>query len=461
MLFVDREEELSVLEDAYSSGRPELVIVYGRRRMGKTYLLARFARGRRWVYLVVNYAERRAALEDLARQLSYQVELPYTPRVESFTDLYRVLGGLGVRLVVIDEFQRLHGTGGVTELQSSWDGFLGGRGLMLVLSGSSVGMMERIGLSQESPLYGRATRILRVGPMWYRAARMFTPRYGEEDRVRVYAVFGGVPGYLARLDDSLELRENLYRLVFGPGAPLREEPLMLLSMELREPSRYMRILEAIAGGATRLGEIAGKAGVPASELGKYLGVLERELGLVERRYPLGEEGRRGRARYYLADPFTRFWFSQVFPRWNMLERGLHRRALEEAWGEIDLYASHAFEEVALEHFALLARLGRVDASRIGRWWRRDVELDLVALSSDGGTLYVGEVKWTRRPVGRSVLYRLASRAESLPWRPRRTVYVLYSRSGFTFQGGEDVMLFSLSDVASLFEEHRPLVEGRG
>ncbi len=456
MIFVDREDELRVLEEAYERGG-ELVVVYGRRRVGKTFLLAFFSRGKDALYLVVNYSEAELALRDLARQFAEQAKLPFTPAFRSFSELYRAIAGSKFRLVIIDEFQRLHGTGGVTELQASWDRLKGWRDKVLILSGSAVGMMERIGLSPESPLYGRATRVLKLTGFDYRCARAFLRRYGEEDKVRAYAIFGGTPDYLARLDDRASLLENVRRLVLGRGAPLREEPVMLLSMELREPSRYLRILEAVAQGATKLGEIADYAGLGSGEASKYLRVLEKELGLLDRRYPVLER-RRGRARYYLADNFFRFWFRFVFPYTHLLELGLEDKVLEVVKRELDAYASATFEEIALQHFALLAKEGLVSFTDIGRWWRGDIEIDGVAIDRQSKTAYFIEVKWSSKPVSRRELYRLASKAEEFPWRREREIYVLYSRAGFTFEGDEDVMLFSLRDLERDFEEFKPRVE---
>jgi len=198
-IFIDRGKELKVLEEAYNSGRKELIIIYGRRRIGKTFLISFFLRRRKGIYLTVNFEERDSALRDLVRQLQEQVKLPYQPRIDSFTDLYKLLITVKANLIVIDEFQRLHGTGGVTELQSFWDRLSFEKNIMVVLSGSSVGMMEKIGLSYESPLYGRATKILKMEDLDYGSARLFIKGYSEEDKVRTYAVFGGTPGYLARL----------------------------------------------------------------------------------------------------------------------------------------------------------------------------------------------------------------------------------------------------------------------
>jgi AAA+ ATPase superfamily predicted ATPase len=459
MLFIDREEELRVLEEACESGEGQMVLIYGRRRIGKTYLISRFLRERGGVYLCVNHEERELALRDLTEQLFTQVKLPYTPRVSSFRELFELLEAAGARVVVVDEFQRLLKAGGLTELQHAWDQKLSRSGILLVLSGSAVGVAERVGLSHASPLFGRVTRVLKVGELGYRAVRAFLPGYAEEDKVRVYGVFGGVPGYLALLNPRLPLGENIARLALAPGAPLREEPVILLKLELRSPSRYVEILRAIAGGATQFGEIADKSGVKATELPKYLRVLEEDLGIVERRYPLLSEGSRGRAKYYVRDSFTRFWFRFVYPNRVLLELGLYSEVASRLPEALERQASEAFEEVARQHFALLAKSGRVSFTRIGRWWSGDVEIDLVAIDERRGAAYFIEVKWTRQPVGKEVLRRLERKAEEFPWRreDRREVYVLYSRSGFTFEPEEGVLLFSLPDVQRDFEQERPLV----
>ena len=270
-----------------------------------------------------------------------------------------------VNLIVIDEFQRLHGTGGVTELQSFWDKLPSKKNILMILSGSSVGMMERIGLSYESPLYGRATRILKIEDLDYSSMRAFIKRYSEEDKIRTYAVFGGTPGYLAQIDDVKTIKENIRDLVLKPGAPLREEPYFLLSTEIREPSRYIQILLALASGATKLGEIADKSGVKINEVGKYIRVLESELDLIERRYSLLEEGKRGKARYYLKNNFFKFWYSLVFPYMRLIELGQYNQVIELLWTKIDYYTSKVFEQVAFQHFTLLANKGEVSFTRIG------------------------------------------------------------------------------------------------
>ena len=330
---------------------------------------------------------------------------------------------------------------------------------MLVLAGSSVGMMEKIGLSYESPLYGRSTRILKIRELDYASTRAFTARYREDDKIRAYAIFGGTPGYLALIDDNKSLLENVEELVLKPGAPLKEEPRVLLSMELREPSRYLQVLKAIADGATKLGEIADKASLKTSEVVKYVKILEKDLDLVERRYPLLEEGRRGKARYYLKDNFFKFWFSMIFPNSGLLELGLYKEVSKHIRSNIDSYTSHVFEQVALQHFTSLAKKGKISITKIGKWWRKDTEIDFLAIDAKTNTAYFAEVKWSEKPVDKKTLYTLISKSEKFPWKKntRKNVYIIYSKSGFTFTE-EDVHLYSLQNLKKDFDKIQPTIK---
>lgn len=454
MKFVNREEELKVLEEACRSGRAELIIIYGRRRMGKTTLLSVFAKPKNSVYLIVNFNERESALMDLTAQFLSQVKLPYTPLIRSFSDLYMLFNQIDASIIIIDEFQRLHDTGGVTELQHIWDQYLSKGCKIIILCGSAVGMMERIGLSYESPLYGRATRILKIKELDYGSARNFMEKYSEEDKVRTYAVFGGTPGYLTLIDDRKSLFQNIKNLILNRGAVLRKEPLILLSMELREPTRYIQVLEVIAQGATKLGEIASKTGFKTSDIAKYIRILEKELDLIERKYPILEERKRGRARYYLKNNFFKFWFNYIFPYINLLEFGLQSRVMNIVRKNLDIYTSKIFEDIALQHFIGLSRKGYFKFTRIGKWWWRDIEIDIVAIDEKRLNTYFIEVKWTDKPIDKRELYKLISKAEEFPWKKgkRRETYIMYSRKGYTFESEENTYLYTLENIQQYFDK---------
>jgi len=455
--FLDRRPELSVLEEACGTRRPELVILYGRRRIGKTALVRELSNHVRLIYFIVNYEDREKAIEDLTLQLTRQVKLPFKPKFENFSDLYAALPKLwdGKVVVAIDEFQRLHGTGGVTELQAAWDSGVLGRGISLILLGSSVGMIERLGMSYEGPLYGRATKILKLGPLSFKDSREFMARLDEEDKVRAYGIFGGVPAYLSLLNSEASIRENLLTLVLAPGAPLKEEPMNLVSTETREPSRYIQVLEAVADGASTLGEIADRSRIPHTEISKYVRVLEKELDLVQREYPLLEE-RRGRARYRLKDAFARFWFRFIRPQLSLLELGQERQVLRDVIDRLDEHVAPTFEAVAMEHMLVLRNEGRLAFGKLGKWWSKDAEIDVVAIDEKESTAYFAEAKWAGKPVGVDVLRNLRAKAGSFPWRKesRKNMFLIYSRSGFKFPREEDVFLFSLHDIARDVERAR-------
>jgi len=454
IIFINREEELKILKDLYSSGRGGLVLIYGRRRIGKTYLINFFTRKLKSIYLIVNYEDRESALNDLKRQFIMQTNFSYKPSINSFSDLYRLFPISKARVVIIDEFQRLWKTGGITELQSVWDRELLRSNIILILSGSAVGMIERIGLSYEAPLYGRASKIIKLNEFDYRGARIFVKNFSSVDKVRCYSIFGGVPGYLSLIDDSISLMENIEKLVLKTGAPFREEPYNLLAMELREPSRYMRILEVMSEGATKLGEIADKAGIKIYEVGKYLRVLQKELGLVEKRYPIMER-KKVKSRYFINDNFFRFWFRFIRPNMNLIELGLYDRVLDEIKGKIDEHASIAFEKIALQHMIMLAKKNKINFNKIGKWWKGDVEIDIIAVDEKLKSVYFVEVKWTKKPITKKVLYSLISKSNEFKWgkNERKNMYILYSRAGFNFEE-EEAMLFSLEDIEKDFDKEK-------
>ncbi len=460
-LFIDRERELEVLEQAYRSPRPELVIVYGRRRVGKTYLVKRFLRGKEGIYLVVQYADRDLCLRDLSKQVSEYVgaSLSFEWLRDLLIFVVRWLGSRCSRpLVVIDEFQRLVGTGLLAELQSLWDSYSLGNA-MLILLGSGVGVVQKLVLSYESPLYGRATHVLRLEPFGYREARIFMKKWSAEDRVRGYAVFGGTPAYLALIDDNLGLLENIEKLVLSPGARLLEEPLNLVSVETREPDRYLAILEAIACGAHRPFEIASRTGIAMDSLRKYLRVLEQGLALVVRSYPLGMELKPRYVRYEIADNFFHFWFAEIYPRRRMIELGMHREVLSKIARNLDNYAARVWERIAFEHMALLSRVGKVRATSMGRWWWRGTEIDLVVLDEDSSTTYFVECVWgcaTRRD-----LINLIEKARAFPWRKgsRKEIFVIYAKEVDGLEEREnEVLVYTLDRVEKDFDAYTPRIE---
>jgi len=440
-LFVDRREELSWLSERWGSGRAELLLVYGRRRVGKTRLIrewmSRAGVAGRVVYFVAEEEPEQAALERLSRLLAEQLgdellaERPFTSWRQVL--LYLAQRARGERLgLVLDEFQYLveASPGLPSALQAAWDTRLRDTGAFLVLMGSLVSFTEGL-LGGRSPLYGRFTGVLRLGPLSPLSVGCFAPGWDPRDWVRLYGVFGGVPGYLSELDPVRGLWENVGALLLRPNARFLDEAKYLLREELREVHRYFAVLEAVAGGATGYGEIAQRSGVPGESLSKYLRVLE-DMGLLERRRPvLG----RGRARYRVADPFLRFWFRYIPRHRAAIELGLTERVLEAVHRDFEQsLAPMAWEEASAAMLAEAARRGELGLTptRMGPWWHRGIEIDLVAVDEtvEPPRLALLEAKWSRLDCrgARRELDRLRAKAQHLPLRERGdTLHVLAVR----------------------------------
>jgi len=441
-VFVDRERELERLRAAWESGRAELLIVYGRRRVGKTTLLRHFLADRPHTYWVATMTAdellRRSFTEALWRTAHPDGSAPGF----TYDDWVAALGSLadqaqsGRHAVVIDEYPYLAGAqpGVSSILQKVWDEQLQHTRFMLVLCGSSIGMMEREALEYRAPLYGRRTGQLRLGPLPVRAAAALLPRYEATDAITAYGVLGGIPAYLRLFDDRVRLTENIERHILDPDGYLHSEPEFLLREELREPRNYFGILQAIAGGRTRLNEIAQITGLERTAASRYLATL-RDLRLVERRVPITEtqpeKSRKGI--YRLSDPFLRFWFRFVGPCRSVLESGVTGPAARQVAEALPQFTGPAFEDLCRAWVAERAAAGAlpVAVERIGSWWARDREVDIVAVGGDA--ILIGECKWSARPVGVSVLDELERAAEPLvaQFPNRRVVYALFARTGFS------------------------------
>ncbi len=468
--FIDREQELTALEQRWTTKQAELLIVYGRRRVGKTELLLRFARhsAKRYLYFLATQGTQAEQLRQLSEILRQTFQDPLL-RTLTFSDWNTVFTYLGQQarqkrlLVILDEFPYLcEATPELPSIiQRFWD--LEGQHsrLFLVLCGSQLGFMERKVLGERSPLYGRRTGQLRLQPLDFRAASQFFPGYEPRERLLAYGMLGGMPAYLRRFSPALSLKANLLRELLNVQGYLYEEPRFLLRMELRDVRVYASMLGAIASGCTRLNEIAQRVGVPVHTASKYLSVLQ-ELALIVREVPFTARApqRSKRGRYRILDPFLRFWYRFVYPHASLIEAGQGRLVYERFIApQLDTYMGSIFEEVVrtyLERYAA-RELGLPPVVRTGRIWSGDFDVDLVAEHVDGSWT-IGECKWARRPVGVRVLTVLLQRHKRLGQMirlPKRIRYLVASGGGFSpgllRQQRDEVLLLSLNELLSASE----------
>lgn len=442
----------------------------GRRRVGKTELLRRFAGEKRHIFLVADQAPPAVHLGEFSRRTWALVhgEAPENFSFPSWDAVLRFVGQTAAAeplLVILDEVPYLvEGDKSLLSvLQRLWDETLRHTRLKLVLCGLLVSFMERELLGHKSPLFGRRTGQYQLEPMTFRQTAGFFPAREAAWRIGAYAVVGGMPAYLSLFVGEDDLESGLVHHVLRKGGVLFDEPRFVLIQELREPAYYFALLAAIATGKTRLNEITQAAHLPdRGAASRYLDIL-RAMGLVEREVPATEPApeRSRRGTYRLKDNFLRFWFRFVYPYRTELETAGPELVLERfIRPRLNEFVGQAFEEIARQHLRELARQGNLPflPSRIGRWWNRTTEIDVVALNPEDGQLLVGEAKWWAAPVGLNVLAELEQKARDLIahssglWkRPPAVHYALFSRSGFTPElqeraCKERVLLVGLGDL---------------
>jgi len=447
MKFVDRETELRWLDQGWSARAPQLLIVYGKRRVGKTELLKQFIRNKPSVYFLADRRPEQEQLKEVATRLGTHFDDAFIGRkgfddwLEAFEYLKAKLPGRRTRgahrlVLVIDEYPYLVENNLATSslFQKGWDEVLRSLPICLILCGSSMAMMERETLAQRAPLYGRRTGDLRVRPLDYSGVRQFFPkRWSFEKSVEVYALLGGMPGYLRQFDVNASLEDNARNQVLTPGTFLFREVDFLLKEELREPRNYMVILRAIGQGKRKFGEIINDTGLAKNVLHKYLHVLE-ELQLIARDVPVTEKApqQSKRSLYSLQDPFVAFWFECVYPFVSDLELRETAAALHRFRQILPHVLGQAYERISRE----LIRGGKVlpfPLNRVGRWWDNQDEIDIVGINEEANAILFGEVKWSPKPIGTNILDALRAKAARVQWgrKGRREAFALFGRKGFT------------------------------
>lgn len=439
MKFIDRERELNNLKAWWASKDAQLIVIYGRRRIGKTELIKRFIKDKPHIYFIAQQISEAENLKTLGKIVGEYFDdmILKEKGFDNWSTFFEYLKKhVKERLIIaIDEFPYLaESNKGISSVfQAGWDEHLKELPIFLILCGSSMAMMEREVLSFKAPLYGRRTGQLRLKPFSFFEASEFFSGLSFEDRLLYYSVLGGNPSYLSRVNPKKSWEENIVSLILSPASPLYSEVEFLLHEELREPRNYFSILKAIALNKTRISEIVNETGFDKSILHKYLFVLE-DLQLIQKEYPVTEKNplKSKKGLYRLQDQYFKFWFRYVLPNKSRLEEGREDLVLEIIRNDITSLVAENYEQVARE---ILSRdqTKIFSFDRLGRWWDRNEEIDLVALNEKEKKILLGEVKWSNKPVGLNILEELKRKSSQIDWErsKRKEYYCLFSKSGFT------------------------------
>lgn len=463
-MFIDRKEELSLLEKIYRSGKAELFVLYGRRRVGKTELLRTFCAEKPHLFFVATLSSDREQLTSFSQHIwrFTHRDAPEGFSFPSWEAAFQALADLpGRPIVILDEFTYLiqENKSIPSILQKVWDERLGRSQICLILCGSYIGLMESEVLGYRAALYGRRTGSYLLSPLEIDQAVLFFPHYSDLEKIEAWSILGGQPYYLQCFSDQQDIFTNIRCQILDQKGVLYHEPYLLLMEELREPRSYFAVLRAIAEGRTRMSEITQAANFSSpTATSRYLDIL-REMRIVDRIVPISETQpeKSKKGIYQITDPFLRFYFRFVHPNKGSLDLGLTEAVLNQ---KVTPYFNHfvasRFEDAAREYVTRLARRGSFPiVDRIGKWWDREVEIDLVAISSQERKLWIGECKWSEKAVGTNVYADLRQKSQSLLslGLADSVQYILFSKSGFTealqnLAQEEEILLVDASQVIS-------------
>ena len=446
-MFIGRSRELNKLNALYNSNQFEFAVFYGRRRVGKTMLINEFIERKKAVYYMAVEGTKKENLTGLSKAF-LQDSLAPLSQFGDYEDLLAYIDQLALTgeryIIAIDEFPYLAASYPVISslLQKHIDHCWKSSNLFLILCGSSMSFMEEQVLGYKSPLYGRRTAQFKIHPFTFFEARQMLTAFTSEEQAVLYGVTGGIPEYLSRINPSISLDKNLIELFFDESGRLFEEPVNLLKQELREPATYHSIISAIAGGASRLNEIAGKTGLETSGCSNQIASLIA-LGLIRKETPVTEPATSRKTIYRLEDSMFLFWYRFVRPNISGITRGIGETIYYQmVTPNISDFMGHIFEDICIQylyHPQIYATLPFLPGS-IGKWWgnnpvaKRQEEIDIMAVQDDQALL--GECKWRNADINMEILRQLLERGNLFHY--AKQYYMLFSKWGFRKDGTEYV-----------------------
>lgn len=461
-MFHCRDKELRDLNKRYNKNAFECIVVYGRRRVGKTALINEFCKGKPTIFFSALNASSQENLEALSKAI-YEKDHPgadTAPVYPSFDAAFSEITRMAEeeRLVfVIDEYPYLAKANKSisSRLQHIIDHTWKNGKLFLILCGSSMSFMEYQVLGYESPLYGRRTGQFKIQALTYKELTAFNPTLTPEQQAFIYGITGGIPHYINKLDVENDVDEALKENLFNTSSYLFEEPENLLKQELREPAIYNSVITAIAGGASRSNEIATKVGIESPICAKYLKVL-LDLGILIKETPVTEKPGK-KTVYAIGDNFFRFWYRFVPQNTSAISAGrierIYDAVIKKYYSD---YMGLIFEQMCREYLFQYAEDVPVVLSDIGQWWgtdpkaKKEVQIDIVGTPTEGNEYIIGSCKYRNTPVGVDELELLKHYAEVFG-KGEKYHYYIFSKVGFTqglqeLAGKGEVKLVTLEDM---------------
>lgn len=449
MKFLGREKEILGLEKEYARDGG-FVVIYGRRRIGKTTLIKQFIKSKTAFYFLATKEVESQSMKRFAGVIARTTgnSVMQKAAFSDWLDLFQAVADYKPnekKVLVIDEFPYLVKVNDSfpSILQNAWDEILKDSNVMLILCGSLISMMKKHALSYESPLYGRRTAQMRIAPLPFTTVYE-NQKLSFEEAAEQYSITGGVPKYMEFFSDGQPLYEQIKENVLSKNGFLYEEPNFLLTDEVQVPTNYFSIIKVIADGNHKLGTIAGILGLETSALTPYLKTLS-ELGFIEKQVPVTEKNaeKTRKGLYFISDNFLRFWFRYVYPYKGELELDNTQISLDELDKDFkEKFVAFAYEDICKEIFARLCSDKAIDftPSKIGSYWLNDksgnTQIDVMAVDTVNKRLFAGECKYHNQPIDADVYFELVKKVDNSSeiksaFKGYTVIYGVFSKSGFT------------------------------
>lgn len=436
--FINRTEELELLNERYKRKKFEFLVIYGRRRIGKTELIKQFVKDKAHIYFLCDKGGTARNIFRFKRKIAEFLNEPIlaTDELEEiFEYLTQKIQKTNDKLIIVfDEFSYLVEKDPAVPsfFQVIIDEILSKTNIMLILCGSSISMMEKGVLSYKSPLYGRKTAHIKLSQINFKYFTEFFPKNDTNKNIEFYSVLGGIPFYLEKFSDKKSLIENVIEQIFSKNGELYEEVYFLLKEELREPDVYKAILEAIAIGNTKVVDIANKSKIKVQDMDKYLKILIN-LGIVKKEIPITEKKSK-KTIYTIDDNFFNCYFKFVEPYKSDIELGELSNVEKKLRTNLNAYLGNQFEK--LIRAELIQKLNIFQVQKIGRWWghyrlnnvRTEIEIDIVALNENTREILFCECKWQENVDPEKILNALKKKASFVEWKRKKEYFAIFAKS---------------------------------
>jgi len=452
-MFLNRELELNALEKRYKDKNAEFIVIYGRRRVGKSEIIKRFLKGKEGVLLLAREEAEKPQLRRFSETISGYLNDSFLAKnpFQDWDAFFTYLAKLGKRrfIIALDEFPYLIRENRTLPslIQDHWDTKLNKTKLFFIVCGSSISMMEKKVLGHKSPLYGRRTGQFLIRPFNLKDVKRYLKK-SMKTSIEIYSVFGGTPAYILAFDKRRSLFYNIENNLLRWDSFLYKDVEFLLREELSEPRYYFSILSAIGKGNTRPSHIINNTGLDKGVVGKYLSVLS-DLQLVERKVPITENPLKSRkGLYFLKDNFFNFWFKYVYPYTEEIENNKQKRLVKEVIKpSFDQYVSLVFEDVCKE------AVSTMDYTKVGKWWHKEDEIDIVALNERKNEILFGECKWKDNVDAKREITNLERKTERVDWKKknRKERYTIFARSFKQKIYHKDVSLFDINYLEKILK----------